>query len=159
VVGRPILLVVLLASCGGQPPAALEGPDPLDIDGSQRFDGLTIELQLDASTVEMEPGLELGSTLIVENHSGAAVTDPGCRIGAGRSALIRVDDPTPPAWIVPVVDCEGPLTMADGYRDRSAGPDFLAPVGADPLPPGDYIAVLKIPHRTGRLEQPLKVTW
>lgn len=84
--------------------------------------------------------------------------DPACVIGSGRYALVPIDDPDPELWLRPVVDCQGPTEMRDGYRDRSSGRTFFARTKhGEPLPPGDYIAALEIEGYSERLEVPVKV--
>ena len=84
--------------------------------------------------------------------------DPGCVIGSGRYALIPVDDPEAELWLQPVVDCQGPTKMRDGYRDRSSGPTFRARTKhGDPLPSGRYIATLEIEGYSERLQVPVEV--
>ena len=49
--------------------------------------------------------------------------------------------------------------MPPGYRDVFRGPDFYARTKfGDPLPPGEYLAVLEIRGLSQRLEYPVTVT-
>lgn len=122
-----------------------------------RFDELTITLELKASSVQS--GGEVGSSLTVRNDSGETIVDPSCLIGAGRYALVPVDDPDAELWLQPVVDCSGTFKMADGFMERSAGPTFLARTKhGEALPPGEYTATLEIEGYSERLEEPIKVT-
>lgn len=76
----------------------------------------------------------------------------GVTLALARNALAPVDEPDAELWVVTVTDCKGPFPMPDGYLDEFTGPCFPARTkGSDPLPPGEYLAVLKIERRTGRL--------
>ena len=124
---------------------------------SERFAGLTIELELEATTVRS--GAEVGSALTVSNRSGEDITDPRCLIGTGRYALVPVHDPDAELWLQPVADCAGPFTMRDGFRKTYPGPRFPARTKqGDALPPGDFVATLEIESYPKRLEQPIEVT-
>jgi hypothetical protein len=49
--------------------------------------------------------------------------------------------------------------MPPGYRDEYDGPDFFARTKyGEPLPPGEYLAVLDIRGLSQRLEYPVTVT-
>jgi hypothetical protein len=49
--------------------------------------------------------------------------------------------------------------MPPGYREEYRGPDFFARTKyGDPLPPGEYLAVLDIRGLSHRLEYPVTVT-
>ena len=124
---------------------------------SQRFAGLTIELELEANTVRS--GAEVGSALTVSNRSGEDVSDPSCLIATGRYALVPVDAPDAELWLQPVADCAGLFTMEDGFRKTYPGPSFPARTKqGDALSPGAYVAALEIEGYPKRLEQPIEVT-
>lgn len=58
-----------------------------------------------------------------------------------------------------MTDCGGPHRMPPGYREEYEGPDFVARTKhGDPLPPGEYLAVLDIEGLSQRLEYPVTVT-
>jgi hypothetical protein len=122
----------------------------------QRFDALAISVVLRSDQVPSGETLE--SRLIVENPSDTTVIDPDCSIGGGRYAIVPVDDPDADVWVQIVVDCGGPYSMKPGYREESSGPDFPAHTKyGDPLPPGEYLAVLEIQGLSQRLEYPVTV--
>ena len=124
---------------------------------ADRFDGLTITLELKGSSVPSRG--EVGSSLTVRNDSGETIVDPSCLIGAGRYALVPVDDPDAELWLQPVVVCSGNFEVPDGFIERSAGPTFPARTKhGEALPPGDYIATLEIEGYSDRLEEPIEVT-
>ena len=124
---------------------------------SERFAGLTIELELEATTVRS--GAEVASTLTVSNRSGEDITDPRCLIATGRYALVPVDDSDAELWLQPVADCAGPFTMRDGFEKTYPGPRFPARTKqGDALSPGAYVAALEIEGYPKRLEQPVEVT-
>ena len=158
---RLVALAVSLAmpiACGGEAePTTSPTTDVTQSAAPQRFDELDLRLELTSS--EVASGGELATTLIVENRSGHELTDSGCQIGAGRYALIPVDERSAELWLVPEVDCSGPFVMADGFAERSDGPTFLARTKfGESLPPGDYIAALQIEGRSDRLEYPVQIT-
>ncbi|HEV3471915.1 MAG TPA: hypothetical protein VG408_01740 [Actinomycetota bacterium] len=95
----------------------------------------------------------------MRNDSGKTIIDPECVIGSGRYALVPVDDPDAELWLEPVVDCGQAFRMPDGFIDRSGGPTFPARTKyGDPLPPGDYLATLKIEGYSKPLQEPVEVT-
>jgi hypothetical protein len=148
---------IFLAACGGAQGSAGGGSGRTDNQRAQRFDALSITLELDESSVRT--GGEVESRLLIENRSGNTITDPGCLIGAGRYALVPIDEPDAELWLAPVVDCQGAFAMPDGFEESYSGPTFPAATKfGDPLPPGRYIAALKIDGLSGRLEQPVVVT-
>lgn len=123
---------------------------------AQRFDPLTITVALRSDRVVS--GKTLRSRLIVENRSESSVVDADCDIGTGRYALIPVDDPDAELWVRPMTDCGGPNVMEPGYRAESSGPEFPAHTKyGEPLPPGEYLAVVEIRGRSGRLKYPVTV--
>jgi hypothetical protein len=162
---RLLALSLLLSACGGatgsdlasQSQTATPTPTENEAPTSGRFDGLTITLELKASSVPS--GDEVGSSLTVRNDSGETIVDPSCLIGAGRYALVPVDDPDADLWLQPVVDCSGVFKMPDGFIERSAGPTFPARTKhGEALPPAEYIATLEIEGYSERLEEPIEVT-
>lgn len=151
------LCLVVLVACGGAQGSARQTSGRAGGEKAQRFDALTLGLRLE--TTNVPGGGEIESRLAVRNRSGKSITDPGCLLGAGRYALVPVDDPAAELWLAPVVDCQGPFVMADGFSESYSGPTFPAATKfGDPLPPGRYIASLEIQGRTDRLEQPVMVT-
>lgn len=123
---------------------------------SQRFDALAISVVLASDHVQS--GETLGSRLVVENPSDKTVIDTDCSIGGGRYAIVPVDDPDADVWVQVTVDCGGPYRMKPGHREESSGPDFPAHTKyGDPLPPGEYLAVLEIQGLSQRLEYPVTV--
>ena len=118
---------------------------------------MTISLRLRSTTVE--PGKTLRSRAIIENDSSTVVVDPSCVIAEGRYALVPVDQPDAELWVMPMTDCGGPRRMPPGYQEEYRGPDFFARTKyGDPLPPGEYLAVLDIRGLSQRLEYPVTVT-
>jgi hypothetical protein len=114
-------------------------------------------LELDETSVRT--GGEIESRLLIQNRSGKTVTDPGCLIAAGRYALVPMDEPDAELWLAPVVDCQGAFATPDGFKKSYSGPTFPAATKfGDPLPPGRYIASLKIEGLSGRLERHVVVT-
>ena len=122
-----------------------------------RFDPLSISVTLGSATVQQ--GETLPSRAFIENSSTKVVVDPACVIAEGRYALVPVDQPDAELWVRPMTDCGGPHRMPPGYREEYRGPDFFAQTKyGDPLPPGDYLAVLDIRGLSQRLEYPVTVT-
>jgi hypothetical protein len=123
----------------------------------ERFDSLSISLRLHSTTVQQ--GETLRSRVFIENNSPDAVVDPDCVIAEGRYALVPVDQPDAELWVRPMTDCGGPFRMAPGFRTEHDGPDFYARTKyGEPLPPGEYLAVLDIKGLSQRLEYPVSVT-
>jgi hypothetical protein len=162
---RGVLLAACLAmsapSCGQATPEPVSpgsggGSEQRTATKSQRFDALAISVVLRSDHVPSGETLE--SRLIVENPSDTTVIDPDCSIGGGRYAIVPVDDPDADLWVQVVVDCGGPYSMKPGYREESSGPHFPAHTKyGDPLPPGEYLAVLEIQGLSQRLKYPVTV--
>jgi hypothetical protein len=142
------------------PPVASSTPDPdptISSGGPRRFDRLTLRLELAAPSVKA--GASIRSTLVIENRSDRPVTDPRCWLIAGRYGLVPVDHPGAELLTAKIVNCGGPFVYEDGFRDRYAGPTFVArTMSGGPLAPGQYLASLKVRGRSERLEQPILVT-
>ena len=95
----------------------------------------------------------------MENRSGKPVRDPGCRLYAPNYGLVPESDPDAELWGQVVVDCAGPNVMEPGYKDRFAGPTFRATDKfGDPLPPGDYIATMRLELRAEAITAPVEIT-
>jgi hypothetical protein len=154
-------VVMVTASCGQPTPAPVSsaprrGPESSTSTEPGRFDALAISVVPAADHVRS--GETLGSRLIVENPSDRTVVDPDCSIGGGRYAIVPVDDPEADVWVQVTVDCGGRYRMRPGYREVSSGPDFPAHTKyGDPLPPGEYLAVVEIQGLSQRLEYPVTV--
>lgn len=161
---RLLALSLVLSACGGasgsapatQGQTGTPSPSENKAAGAGRFDGLTITLELKASSVHS--GGEVGSSLTVRNHSGETVVDPSCLIGAGHYALVPANDPHAELWLQPVVDCSGPFKMPDRFMERYGGRTFPARTKhGEPLPLGTYIATLEIEGYSERLEEPIEI--
>ena len=125
--------------------------------GDKPFDSLTIVLELESNRVES--GGTIQSTISVKNESGRPVTDPGCLLNSYSFAMLPADDPDGELWQQVVVDCSGASTMGAGSTDRFSGPSFQAStMRGDPLPPGEYLATMSLPKRTGRFSVPVTIT-
>ena len=156
---------LLLTACGAEagPAPVSAGPTTATSSPTERkapagrFDGLTIQLDLEASSVPS--GGEVGSSLTVRNDSGELIVDPRCLLNSGRYALVPTEEPGAELWLQPVMDCGVRLRMPDGFTDRYSGPTFPARTRyGDPLPPGKYIASLEIEGYSERLEQSIEIT-
>lgn len=126
--------------------------DPLTL--SLAFEGRDV-----ASSLQVKTGDSLQSELGVVNGSKATVIESGCVIGAARYGLIPLDQPDSELPFGATVDCSGDLDMEPGFSEARTGPEFRAttPQG-DPLPPGQYLAVMDIHGRSDRLVYPVTVT-
>ena len=162
---RLLVVSLLLTACGAEagPAPVSTGPttatsSPTEKEAtSGRFDGLTIHLELEASSVPS--GRQVGSSLTVRNDSGELIVDPRCLLNSGRYALVPIEEPDAELWLQPVMDCGVRLRMPDGFTDRYSGPTFPARTQyGDPLPPGEYVASLEIEGYPERLEQPIEIT-
>jgi len=160
---RLVVLVGLAvsAACGSTSASSAtpeRDAEPISEPVPSDFDGLTIRLEFDQTTVAS--GEVLDSTLVVENPTTEVVTDTDCRLGAGGGhALVPADDPDAEAWQGGVADCGGHFDMPPGFADRWHGPDFIAANKfGDPLPPGEYLAVLDIDGRSTRLSYPVTIS-
>ncbi|WP_300681532.1 hypothetical protein [Nocardioides sp.] len=126
---------------------------------AQRFDSLDLRLTLADSHVA--GGRSVHSTWAIANRSKDPVVDPGCQVAAYRYAIVPVDEANNETdlWGAYIIDCSGPRTMEPGYDETYPGPDFPArTANGTALPPGNYVAMVEIPGRTGRLTQPITVT-
>lgn len=163
-----VLGLTVLAACGSDEPGSApagSSPAPLaeaaddddDDDEVGDLDGLAVQLEFEEATVAS--GGELLSRLVVENGSADVVVDRGCRLGTGAYALIPANDPGAEAWVRPIADCGGNFVMAPGFVNRYDGPRFEAVTRfGEPLPPGDYLAVLEIDGLSERLSYSVAVT-
>ena len=154
-----VLVLMVGASCSEEQDPSLSASSTGSPTGSdpQPFDRLSITLEL--TRTEVQAGGQIGSRLVVENHSGEPVTDPGCLLSAPSFALIPVDDPDAELWGQIVVDCSGPTTMGPGFEDRFSGPTFRATDKyGDPLPSGDYLAALELQRSSKRFTVPVSIT-
>ena len=143
-------------SSGRSEPGAAASPTPSDT-GPQAFDGLTITLHL--SSTEVESGGEIQSEVVIKNKTERPVTDPGCLFHSPRFALVPEDDPESELWGAIIVDCAGPSVLHPGESERSSGPTFrAADKYGEPLPPGDYLAVMDLEERTERVVERVMVT-
>ncbi|MDQ3981795.1 MAG: hypothetical protein M3271_03835, partial [Actinomycetota bacterium] len=155
---RVCLAGLALTSCASPvtslptPPATAPTPE-----AERRFDDLELTLQLDSPTVET--GREVQGTLVISNHSGEAVVDPGCWLSAPSSAIVPPDAPDAELWLQTVVDCSGPGTIPDGSTARHRGLTFAARTKyGEPLPAGDYVAAVEYRGLSRRLEAAVHVT-
>lgn len=140
----------------GVVPGASPEPAP-SASGRDRFDPLSLSLEFATTTVEA--GAELPTRALLENDSTEVVVDPACMIAEGRYALVPIDQPEEELWVRPMTDCGGPHRMPPGYREEFDGPLFFArTAGGEPLPPGEYLAVLDIRGLSQRLEYRVTVT-
>ena len=120
------------------------------------FDQLTMSLEL--RSTEVAPGGKIASAVSVENETRKPVTDPGCALYAYSFALVPADQPDAELWGQVVVDCAGRRVLKSGYVDRYAGPTFRATDKyGDPLPVGEYLAVMELQYRSKRFVEPVSV--
>lgn len=132
---------------------------PMDVEDTTRppgrFDALSISIRLDSRHVAS--GNTVRGRLVVVNDSGHSVVDPSCHIAEGRYALVPADEPDAELWLRPLTDCGGPQSMPPGFREESDR-DFPARTKfGEPLPPGEYLAVLEIAGLSQRLSYPVTV--
>jgi hypothetical protein len=125
--------------------------------GQGRLDALSISLTLRSTRVQQ--GRTLRSRALIENNTSEPALLTPCAIAEARYALVPVDQPNAELWVRPVADCVGWYRVPPGYRDEFDGPAFYARTAyGDPLPPGEYLAVLDIRGFSQRLEYPVTVT-
>ena len=108
-----------------------------------------LELQLELDDTTMAAGASTQSYLSIENDTDHTIVDPGCVLASYEFGLVPADQPDGPLFGRMVADCaSGGFPMLPGHMSRDRAPDIeaLAP-GGGPLPPGDYLAVLR--HRGG----------
>ena len=159
-----ICVLFLFAACDGASDEGSSIPESTKVassssapGGDKPFDRLTIVLELESNRVE--PGGTIRSTISVENESDRPVTDPGCLLNSYSFAMLPADEPDGELWQQVVVDCSGASTMGPGFSDGFTGPDFQAQTKfGDPLPPGEYLATMALPKRTGRFAVPVTIT-
>ena len=162
-----VVAVAALTLCGActqdatEPGTAPPSPSPERTQAPrtkpQAFDRLTMALHLEKD--EVQPGGSIGSQVEIKNDSDRAVTDPGCLLYAFRFALVPADDPEAELWGQVVIDCSGPVTIGSGQEDSYRGPTFHAnDKFGDPLPVGDYLAVMELDKRSERFVVPVSVT-
>jgi hypothetical protein len=159
------MALVLLTACGtpSDPDAggAARNMTPTSVTTSAgqggKLDGLTFRLELDRTG--LQPGDQTGATLLVQNNTDEAIIDPGCYVGAGKFGLVPADDPGATLEYEIVVDCSGPNTFDPGFEDAYSSYDFrAATIYGDPLPPGEYLASLRLRGFSERISAPVTVT-
>ena len=144
---------------GSGPPSPSPSPErtPARRTKPQTFDRLTMALHLGKD--EVQPGGTIRSQVEIKNDSDRPVTDPGCLLQAFRFALVPADDPDAELWGQVVVDCSGPFTYGPGHVNSYRGPTFHAnDKFGDPLPVGDYLAVMELEKRSQRFVVPVSIT-
>lgn len=159
-----VSLALLAAACGEAASTAAAGsetPAPQETEGAEggtkRFDELTLELELAATTVTA--GEDVDAYLHIRNESNENVTDPSCYLSGVSFGLVPVDDPDGELWQAIVVDCNGPRTMQPGFAERYSSTTFQTTTKyGDPLPPGDYLAAMEIRGLSERLTAPITLT-
>lgn len=160
-----LIAFLLFAGCsdeprdeGGEVPQATKASTSSSAPGGARpFDRLTIVLELESNRVESGGTIE--STISVANRSDRPVTDPACLLNSYSFAMLPADDPDGDLWQQVIVDCSGPSTIGVGSTDEFSGPSFQArTMRGDPLPPGEYLATMSLPSRSGRISVPVTVT-
>ena len=157
-------LLVIASACDAQKAdptpaptqASSPSPAPAEVRKRRPFDRLTMELHL--RTDRVRPGGVIHSQVELKNDSRHAVTDPGCLLYAYRFALVPADDPAAELWGQVVVDCSGPFVVRPGHIDSYRGPSFRATDRfGDPLPVGEYLAVMELEKRSERFVEPVTI--
>ncbi len=164
-VGPVTIAVILVTSCASEPrpidPASAASPKPApskrEGEGpARRFDRLTMSLELRSDHVA--PGGKIPSMVSVRNDTRRPVTDPSCLLASYSFALLPAESPNGELWGQVIVDCSGKFVMKRGYVNAYKGPTFVAADKyGEPLPPGDYVAVMEIRQRSERFVQPVTV--
>jgi hypothetical protein len=116
------LALALTAACG----ASSEGSRAAETRSAQRarpLDELTVELRVPETVAS---GDELPTTMVVESPSDHGITDPACELASYRYGLVPEGEPDSDLWQAVVVACDGPFTMAPGYKAEFDGPTFIA---------------------------------
>src|SRR5919106_6949467 len=108
------LALPLAAACGASSGAG--GPAETRSQGAKPLDALAIELRVPETVAS---GDELPTTMVVENPSDHAITDPGCEVSSYRYGLVPEDEPDSDLWQGVTVACEAPFTMEPGTRRNS----------------------------------------
>ena len=148
------LALPLAAACG----SSSEAGRTAETQGAKPLDALTIELRVPETVAS---GEELPTTMVVENPSDHAITDPACQRASYRYGLVPEDEPDSALWTEVLVDCDvPPLTMEPGYKAEFDGPTFVATTRYGvPLDPGEYVATVEWPAGLSqRLTYPVTVT-
>jgi hypothetical protein len=103
----------------------------------------------------LRPDGEMTSRIRVENHSGAPVTDPGCRWSANFSyGVVPVDQPNAKLYGRVITKCSGAKDLPDGFVGSAGGPTFIL----RGLPPGAYLAIIDFGDaRSERLAKSFRV--
>jgi hypothetical protein len=115
------------------PSAAVDGP----------LSELELRLELDDTT--LAAGESTQSYLSIENDTDRTIVDPGCVLASYEFGIVPADQPDGPLLGRSVADCApGGFPMLPGHVERSTAAviEARAP-GGGPLPPGDYLAVLR----------------
>jgi hypothetical protein len=120
-------------------------------DGSAIFPGLTVRLQLDAPRT-VNAGTFVEGHLIVKNDTSTTISYGGCL--QTTFGLLPVADPNGPLTGTAEPSCgPGQSTLAPGSSDRLFVASFVTHSPKVELPPGDYVAVVRLSdgteYRTG----------
>jgi hypothetical protein len=150
------LAISLAAACGASSEVsrATETRSALE---AKPLDALTIELRVPETVAS---GEEMPTTMVVENPTDHAITDPACERPSYWYGLVAEDESDSDLWQAVIVDCSGPFTMAPGYKAEFDGPTFVAATRYGvPLDPGEYVATVEWPEGLSqRLTYPVTVT-
>lgn len=141
------------AEPGGRPAAVVE---PTGVTGQEPLDALDLRLAVNAT--EVPAGCEITGWLLVENRSGAAVTEEACELGLGRAAILPVDEPDGELWITPIAGCVGPREIPAGTSVEHGAFAFSAATAfGELLAPGEHVLALELDRWSGRFELPVTV--
>jgi hypothetical protein len=134
------LALSLAAACGASSEAG-RAEESRSAQGPRPLDALTIELRVPEKVAS---GEELPTTMVVENPSDHAITDPACELSSYRYGLVPEGERDSDLWQAVIVACDGRFTMEPGYKAEFDGPTFVAATRSGvPLDPGEYVATVK----------------
>lgn len=153
-------VLCLLVGCGAVGAADETVPAEVvasPVEGAEGLDALTLTVRLPRTSVR--PGGELVWTYSVRNDSDRPVTDPACHLGQSSAAIAPRSEPDVDLWQRVVVDCSGPFTMKPGFAEQRTGSPLVAATKfGDPLPAGEYVAVIALRDVSQRFEIPVEVS-
>lgn len=143
-------LLVGLSACGSsaRPEGRAAPPTTASThaEGGAIFPGLTVSLQLDPPT-RASAGTFVEGHLVVKNDTAAPISYFACQ--KTTFGLLPVADPNGPLTGTSEPSCgSGHSTLAPGSTDRLLVASFVTHSPRVELPPGDYVAVVRVSDGT-----------
>jgi hypothetical protein len=145
------VVVVCAAACGsgmspGRPATATTEPHTLD--RSATYLGLSVQLQLDAPSVENDRTV-VNAHFLIENRTMQTISYRGCPFGNVRFGLLPAAHPDGALTGSAQTSCSGGVaSVRPGASERFLAAVFTTRSPTSHLPAGDYVAVVRFADGT-----------